>query len=125
MAKKIALTTLIVLLVASTVFNVHLYISKKQAENFSVQGTYVAGENEREYTYLVLQDNGKYCFYTQNRGVSEKGEYTRNDDYLLLNNSKKERIAVCESDRVFVGENENVVVDLKDSDLELYINVNE
>ena len=121
MVKKFSWIAIMVVLAASLGLNVYFKINIDRQKSYTVHGTYVAVDNEGEYTYLVLQEDDGYCMYSQRRGIIEKGSYKRSDSSLVLKTDGYKKDAICEKDIVYFADAENVVTFRKESELEIFI----
>lgn len=115
-----------ILLIISIVINgVLVYKSGIFKEPVLCVGTYIAGDDKDDYEYLTLQDDNTYTFYTQSKGISDKGQYTKEGEYILLSKDGKEIRMLYEENRLLLAEGDSLVVYKKDSDIPTYVNVDE
>ena len=85
MKKKIIIFTLIIVLVMISIIGIVIYQNENKA---ILQGYYYSEFKSNTYGYLIINDNNTFDYRIDSASsVAIHGEYTVNDNYLLLDSN--------------------------------------
>lgn len=110
-----------VLLACSLGLNVFLLCAFNPADDDSITGTYVHGNDDTNLDYLILDEEGCCYFYNQLEGINEKGEYELKGQTVLLKNCSFETLSFSK-DRLYVPDGKNILIYEKHNDVPIFIN---
>ena len=104
---------LIIGLLVSLFGNIILYSELTNKNSLLVQGTFQLGSGSTA-TYLLLDDKGKFCRYTQEKGILNQGIYQALDKgfYTLIDNNDNTYCMVRTFDGIYLFSKDNKTVDL-------------